>query len=330
MTLIRAVKKKDIKLVNSLLKSGVNPDMRNSNNSTPLHFAVKREMYTLVYRLIRLKVDVNVRDNQGFTPLLLAYYMYEDEWSEENYNLIKKLLQAGAEFGNEDIDRFIEDDDEQLEILLSELNGESSPKIKHSIKNIHKMYKDRLEYRREATDKANQKYISELLDKSVNGSNEHMETLMDKIVKYGDVAILPLMEGLDHEAWDVREVAAVTLGKLNAVAAEEKLMLCSRDTREEVRWAAYWALGETRSEKSAQLMAAALNGPYPQDYIVIAKALGKIKSEESVKPLINCLSADNEKLQTVALQSLKSITGKDFGRSREEWISWLDSGATVE
>ena len=70
-----AIIKKDMKMVKSLVKSGVNinvPDRRSSGASTPLIIAVKFGGKEFVEYILSLKPDLNITDGQGRTAMDVA------------------------------------------------------------------------------------------------------------------------------------------------------------------------------------------------------------------------------------------------------------------
>lgn len=62
-----------------LLISCTDPNAKCTSNQTPLHFAVARlnyEMALLILSMSAKKVDVNIQDNEGNTPLHFLLLMY--------------------------------------------------------------------------------------------------------------------------------------------------------------------------------------------------------------------------------------------------------------
>lgn len=61
-----------LNVIKFLVQNDVNPDKPNKENQTPLHLACKHQHFSIVEFLINLGVDVNYRDNSGFTALHYA------------------------------------------------------------------------------------------------------------------------------------------------------------------------------------------------------------------------------------------------------------------
>lgn len=71
-------------LLELLLKFGARINRR-TPQGTPLHAAVAWRHYSIVKRLLELKANINIKDNEGRTPLQYAYYY-------NNKRLIKLIL----------------------------------------------------------------------------------------------------------------------------------------------------------------------------------------------------------------------------------------------
>ncbi|MEE9584472.1 MAG: HEAT repeat domain-containing protein [Candidatus Brocadiales bacterium] len=94
---------------------------------------------------------------------------------------------------------------------------------------------------------------------------------------------------------------------------------------QEVRLCASEALGYLHSSEAAQRMAANLLNPGfpPESRVLLAKALGQTMEQEAVKPLISLLAeAEDEELQDTALEALRHISGRPFGKNLSEWEDW--------
>ena len=62
----------DLNKIRSLLEGGVNPSLLDSEQMTPLHFAVDRGYLEAVQLLIRYGGNINQINNEGQTPLMIA------------------------------------------------------------------------------------------------------------------------------------------------------------------------------------------------------------------------------------------------------------------
>lgn len=67
-----AVVNGDVDNIRKLLESGVNPSLSDSEQMTPLHFAVDRGYLEIVKLLIQNGANVNQANSDGQTPLMIA------------------------------------------------------------------------------------------------------------------------------------------------------------------------------------------------------------------------------------------------------------------
>lgn len=80
-----ALKNRRINTVKMLLKHGVNPMIKTRDGESVLHLAViyLRNNFNIINYLIKIKrVDINEIDNEGNTPLIIAFEMYNLEAAE--------------------------------------------------------------------------------------------------------------------------------------------------------------------------------------------------------------------------------------------------------
>lgn len=88
--LIEAARHQDAEAVHLLLKEGANPDDRQADGATALHWAVYHEDVNTVASLIEAGANVNAVNRLGASPLYLAA-------KSGHGNLIERLLGAGAD-----------------------------------------------------------------------------------------------------------------------------------------------------------------------------------------------------------------------------------------
>ena len=87
----------NIKLIRSLIASGVNPNARDEDGDSPLHLAAKHGHSNSVKILIEAGVDPNIRSKNGLAPLHFAVF-------NETADTIIVLLDSGADLGARDKD----------------------------------------------------------------------------------------------------------------------------------------------------------------------------------------------------------------------------------
>jgi len=90
ISLFVAVDKGDLKKVESLLKLGVNPNIRDKNGKTPLHKAASGGHVAVAKLLLEHGADIHARDNANWTPLHFAA-------SKGHAEVLKLLLKHGAD-----------------------------------------------------------------------------------------------------------------------------------------------------------------------------------------------------------------------------------------
>ena len=87
--LISAIRNNEQSLVFSLLSSGADPNTRQGDGSTALHWAAHRNSEEVVQSLLDAGANVDASNELGATPLWLAA-------SNGSEVLVEKLLSAGA------------------------------------------------------------------------------------------------------------------------------------------------------------------------------------------------------------------------------------------
>jgi ankyrin repeat protein len=75
--------------VRLLLRRKANPNARDKNGETPLHYATSQDRTAVARQLIRAHAKVDIRDKKGRTPLQAAV-------ERENKKLIKTIRRHGG------------------------------------------------------------------------------------------------------------------------------------------------------------------------------------------------------------------------------------------
>jgi hypothetical protein len=117
----------------------------------------------------------------------------------------------------------------------------------------------------------------------------------------------------------VRQSVIKAIAEFRTPMAQQVLQAGLSDDSEAVRIECCNALGRRAETASVASLAAAMGGDNEDVKMAAAKALGKIKSPEAIKALAVALDDRDPAMQYVGVQSLKSITGKDYGPDVQTW-----------
>jgi HEAT repeat protein len=118
----------------------------------------------------------------------------------------------------------------------------------------------------------------------------------------------------------VRREIVKTIAEFRTPVAQQALETSLRDSDDAVRVAGCRALGRRADAASIGPLASALRADEDIDVrLAAAEALGQVKSPESIQALTVALEDRDPALQYVGVQSMKSITGQDYGPSVEAW-----------
>jgi HEAT repeat protein len=118
----------------------------------------------------------------------------------------------------------------------------------------------------------------------------------------------------------VRAAIANAIAEFRTPMAQQVLEAGLNDDVASVRVACCRALGRRAEPRSVP----ALSGVVKQDKdldarLAATEALGKIKSPESMRALVTALEDRDPALQYVGVQSMKAITGQDYGGDVDAW-----------
>jgi HEAT repeat protein len=118
----------------------------------------------------------------------------------------------------------------------------------------------------------------------------------------------------------VRQAVVRTIAEFDTPMSQQVLEAGLQDESEAVRTECCRALGERAKPESVNSLANALRMDSNADVkMAAADALGKIKSPEAMKALAVALDDRDPAMQYVGVESLKSITGKDYGPDVQAW-----------
>jgi hypothetical protein len=125
----------------------------------------------------------------------------------------------------------------------------------------------------------------------------------------------------------VRKAVAGAIAEFRTPMAQQVLEAGLADDDRAVRVACCQALGRRGEAASVASLANVLRNEKDIDVrLAAAEALGHIKSPEAIQTLVVALDDRDPALQYVGVQSLKSITGEDFGPNVAAWRTFATGG----
>ncbi|HEY4232466.1 MAG TPA: HEAT repeat domain-containing protein [Lacipirellulaceae bacterium] len=118
----------------------------------------------------------------------------------------------------------------------------------------------------------------------------------------------------------VRETIIRAIAEFHTPLAGQVLEAGLNDDNQLVRVACCQTLGKRADEHSVTALASALRQDKQMDVrLAAAEALGKIKSPSAVSALAVALDDHDPAMQFAGMQSMKSVTGKDYGGDVQAW-----------
>lgn len=118
----------------------------------------------------------------------------------------------------------------------------------------------------------------------------------------------------------VRQSVIRAIAEFRTPMAQQVLEAGLGDENKAVRIECCRELGKRAEVPSVGALATALRGDKDEDVkMAAAQALGKIKSPESLQALTAALDDRDPAMQYVGVQSMKSVTGKDYGPDVQAW-----------
>jgi len=118
----------------------------------------------------------------------------------------------------------------------------------------------------------------------------------------------------------VRQAVVTSIAEYHTPMSQQVLEAGLNDENAAVRVACCRALGKRAETASVASLAGALKQDKDVDVrMAAAEALGKINSPDSMKALAVALDDRDPALQYAGVQSLKAITGRDYGPDVQAW-----------
>jgi HEAT repeat protein len=158
-------------------------------------------------------------------------------------------------------------------------------------------------------------------------------SVAEALGQIGDVrAVEPLIATLRDKHYPARSSAAAALGQIRDARAVEPLIGALKDRDSLVRFAAMRALGQIRDARAVEPLIATLTRGESSARSSAATALGSIGDQRAIEPLITTLKNCKERpeLCRAAAESLKAMTGQDFGIDHARWVQWSKEKTTQE
>ncbi|XP_077746632.1 ankyrin repeat domain-containing protein 26-like isoform X6 [Canis aureus] len=127
--LLKAVQSQDEACVDILLKHGANPDLKDIKGNTALHYAALGDNVTIAQKLLLKKVNMEIRNKDGLTPLLLAINEKKEKMvaflvEKANINAVdyakRTALHLACAIGREDMVKLLVDRHCQLNLCDGE------------------------------------------------------------------------------------------------------------------------------------------------------------------------------------------------------------------
>ncbi|MCH5373915.1 MAG: HEAT repeat domain-containing protein [Planctomycetes bacterium] len=135
----------------------------------------------------------------------------------------------------------------------------------------------------------------------------------------------------NDESAEMRRLVVQAAGRLNDPAAIQMIETGLDDSSVKVRMEACRSLGMKSSDEAARLLAATIGTDTSQDVKHSAMtALANHKSQIAIDSLRLALQDRNPATRDLAMESLRSSTGKNYGDDPEVWIAALDGTPTEE
>lgn len=118
-----------------------------------------------------------------------------------------------------------------------------------------------------------------------------------------------------------------TLSAFPTQQARAAIQLAANDADPYVRRAACIALAQTPDADALQILSQTLANDTDTDVkIVAARELSKFRDPQAAQALATLVDDNNPALQQTAMDSLRTVTGKDYGYSASAWREYMQGG----
>jgi hypothetical protein len=152
--------------------------------------------------------------------------------------------------------------------------------------------------------------IGQIGAKSTHVDSPEQRQLTDELARQIQIEPDPL----------VRTAVVNAIAEFRTPIAQQVLEAGLNDSGASVRIACCRVLGKRGEASSVKSLSQTLKQDKDLDVrLAAAEALGKINSPESITALVTALEDRDPALQYVGVQSMKSLTGKDYGGDVDAW-----------
>ena len=135
----------------------------------------------------------------------------------------------------------------------------------------------------------------------------------------------------DDQSAEMRRLVLVAAGRLEGTESLELIETGLNDVSTKVRMEACRSLGIRGDKESLQLLATAFGTETNQDVKNAAVvALASFSDQVAIDSLRIALTDRNPATRSIAVQSLKASTGKNYGDQPSQWIAALDGQPAEE
>lgn len=118
-----------------------------------------------------------------------------------------------------------------------------------------------------------------------------------------------------------------TLSAFPTAQSRAAIQLAAADADPYVRRAACVALSQSPTPEALQILGKTLADDTDVDVrIVAAKALGEFRDPQAAQALAVAIDDNNPALQQTTMNSLRTVTGKDYGYSASAWREFMQGG----
>lgn len=119
-----------------------------------------------------------------------------------------------------------------------------------------------------------------------------------------------------------------TLAAFNTQQARAAIQLAATDADPYVRREACVALAKSPDAEALQVLSQTLANDTDIDVkIVAARELGKFREPQAAQALATVVDDNNPALQQTAMDSLRVVTGKNYGYSASAWREYMQGGS---